>query len=113
MQNFILIDRILFQKINPTPSSSQLSFFFQDLKKGHLWRFLYKQTTTGFVIKKIGDIVDLKRRNLRDRYKLSKKLNKSFFKIDNNHIDALRSINTRKSITNFLHGDLFETKTIS
>ena len=100
-----------FSKKKTKPKFKSTKFFFHDLKKGHLWRFFYKQTTTGFVIKKIGDIADLKRRNLRDRYKLSKKLNKSFFKIDNNHIDALRSINTRKSITNFLHGDLFETKT--
>jgi len=86
-------------------------FFLKDLKKGDLWRFLYKQTTTGFVLKKIGDILDLKRRNLRDRYLLSKRLEKSFFKINIKQINALRSTNVRKGITNFLHGDLWETKT--
>jgi len=49
-------------------------FFLEDLKKGDLWRFIYKQTTTGFILKKIGDILELKGRNLSDRYLLSKRL---------------------------------------
>ena len=85
-------------------------FFLQDLKKGDLWRFMYKQTTTGFVFKIIGDFLDLKRRNLRDRYLLSKKLEKSFFKINIKQVNALRSINTRKSVTKFFHGNLWETE---
>ena len=83
-------------------------FFLEDLKKGELWRFIYKQTTTGSLLKKVGDILDLKRRNLRDRYLLSKRLEKSFFKINIKQVNALRSINVRKGITNFLHGDLLE-----
>ena len=85
-------------------------FFLQDLRKGDLWRFMYKQTTTGFVFKIIGDTLDLKRRNLRDRYLLSKKLEKSFFKINIKQVNALRSINTRKSVTKFFHGNLWETE---
>ncbi len=84
-------------------------FFLQDLRKGDLWRFMYKQTVTGAVLKKIGDILDDRRRNLRDRYLLSKKLEKSFFKINIKQIHALRSINTRKSITNTLHGNAWES----
>ncbi len=84
--------------------------FFQDLKKGDLWRFISKQTTTGSFLKKVGDIIDLERRNLRDRYKLSKKLRKSFFKISSKQVKSFRSINTRKHISNYFQGDLWETK---
>ena len=85
-------------------------FFLKDLKEGHIWRFLYKQTTTGAFIKKVGDIVELKVRNLRDRYKLSKKLKKGFFEIDRRQVDAVRSINTRTDISGLLHGNLWETR---
>ena len=84
--------------------------FFDDLKKKDLWRFFSKQTTTGSFLKKVGDIIDLERRNLRDRYKLSKKLGKSFFKITSKQVESFRSINTRNHITNYLHGNLWETK---
>ncbi len=84
--------------------------FFQDLKKGDLWRFISKQTTTGSFLKKVGDIIDLERRNIRDRYKLSKKLRKSFFKISSKQVKSFRSINTRSHIANYFHADLWETK---
>ena len=84
--------------------------FFQDLKKGDLWRFISKQTTTGSFLKKVGDIIDLERRNIRDRYKLSKKLRKSFFKISSKQVKSFRSINTRNHISNYFQGDLWETK---
>ena len=84
--------------------------FFKDLKRGDLWRFLSKQTITGFFIKNVGDIIDLERRNLRDRYKLSKKLGKSFFKITSKQVKSFRSINTRRHIANYFYGDLWETK---
>ena len=84
--------------------------FFQDLKKVDLWRFISKQTTTGSFLKKVGDIIDLERRNIRDRYKLSKKLRKSFFKISTKQVKSFRSINTRKHISNYFQGDLWETK---
>ena len=84
--------------------------FFKDLKRGDLWRFLSKQTTSGSFLKIVGDIIDLERRNLRDRYKLSRKLGKSFFKISSKQVKAFRSINTRKHIANYFHGNLWETK---
>ena len=84
--------------------------FFKDLKRGDLWRFLSKQTTSGSFLKIVGDILDLERRNLRDRYKLSRKLGKSFFKISSKQVNALRSINTRKHIANYFQGNLWETK---
>ena len=52
----------------------------------------------------------MERRNLRDRYKLSRKLGKSFFKISSKQVKAFRSINTRKHIANYFHGNLWETK---
>ena len=84
--------------------------FFKDLKRGDLWRFLSKQTTSGSFLKIVGDILDLERRNLRDRYKLSRKLGKSFFKISSKQVKAFRSINTRKHIANYFQGNLWETK---
>ena len=84
--------------------------FFTDLKRGDLWRFLSKQTTSGSFLKIVGDIIDVERRNLRDRYKLSRKLGKSFFKISSKQVKAFRSINTRKHIANYFHGNLWETK---
>ena len=84
--------------------------FFDDLKKGYLWRFLYKQTTTGSFLKKAGDILELKIRNLRDRYKLSRKLEISFFKISSKQVKSFRSINTRSYIANYFQGNLWETK---
>ena len=84
--------------------------FFKDLKRGDLWRFLSKQTTSGSFLKIVGDILDLERRNLRDRYKLSRKLGKSFFKISSKQVKAFRSINTRKHIANYFHGNLWEKK---
>ena len=84
--------------------------FFKDLKRGDLWRFLSKQTTSGSFLKIVGDVIDLERRNLRDRYKLSRKLGKSFFKISSKQVKAFRSINTRKHIANYFQGNLWETK---
>ena len=84
--------------------------FFKDLKRGDLWRFLSKQTTSGSFLKIVGDVIDLERRNLRDRYRLSRKLGKSFFKISSKQVKAFRSINTRKHIANYFHGNLWETK---
>ena len=84
--------------------------FFYDLKKLYLWRFIYKQTTTGSFIKKLGDIVELEARNLRDRYKLSTKLRKNFFKISSKQVKSFRSINTRTYITNYFYGSLWETE---
>ena len=84
--------------------------FFDDLKRKDLWRFFSKQTTTGFFLKKVGDIIDLERRNLRDRYKLSKKLGKSFFKISSKQVNAFRSINTSDFIAKYFYGNLWETK---
>ena len=84
--------------------------FFKDLKRGDLWRFISKQTTTGSFLKKVGDIIELEIRNLRDRYKLSKKLGKSFFKISSKQVKSFRSINTSDFIAKYFYGNLWETK---
>ena len=86
------------------------SDFFNDLKKVDLWRFLYKQTITGAFVKKIGDIIELELRDIRDRYILSKKLEKNFFKITSKQVNSFRSINTKTYITNFFYGNLWETQ---
>ena len=83
--------------------------FFYDLKKLYLWRFIYKQTTTGAFIKKLGDILELEIRNLRDRYKLSKKLGKGFFNISSKQIKSFRSINTKTYITENFYGNVWQT----
>ncbi len=86
--------------------------FFKDLKNLDLWRFFSKQTTTGSFLKKLGDVIDLERRNIRDRYKLSKKLKKNFFKISSKQVKAFRAINTRRHIAKYFYGSLWETKGI-
>ena len=86
------------------------SDFLNDLKKVYLWRFLYKQTTTGAFVKKIGDIIELELRDVRDRYILSRKLEKNFFKITSKQVNSFRSINTKTYITNFFYGNLWETQ---
>ena len=83
--------------------------FFDDLKKLYLWRFIYKQTTTGTFIKHLGDIIELEIRNLRDRYILSKKLEKSFFNISSKQIKSFRSINTKSYITDYFYGKEWKT----
>ena len=88
--------------------------FFKDLKRGDLWRFLSKQTTTGSFLKIVGDIMDMERRNLRDRYKLSRKLGKSFFKISSKQVKAFRSINSstrypRSNVARYFQGNVWET----
>ena len=88
--------------------------FFKDLKRGDLWRFLSKQTTTGSFLKIVGDIMDMERRNLRDRYKLSKKLGKSFFKISSKQVKGFRSINSstrypRSNVARYFQGNVWET----
>ena len=83
--------------------------FFYDLKKLYLWRFIYKQTTTGAFIKKMGDIVELEMRNLRDKYKLSKKLGKSFFNISLKQVKSFRSINTKTYIADYFYGNVWKT----
>ena len=56
----------------------------------------------------VGDQIDLLRRHIRDKFRLSKKLDKSFFEISKNHTNALRSINNFRTITNYLHGEQWE-----
>ena len=79
--------------------------FKEDLINLNLWRFFTKQTITGSVIKIIGDQLEFFARDTRDKIKLSKKLNKSFFKITKQHTNALRSINNRRYIANYFYGD--------
>ena len=79
--------------------------FKEDLINLNLWRFFTKQTITGSVIKIIGDQLEFFARDTRDKIKLSKKLNKSFFKITKKHTNALRSINNRRHIANYFYGD--------
>jgi len=71
----------------------------------NLWRFTYRQTTTGILLKKIGDFLELKARNLRDRYVLSKKLKKNFFSISPKQVNSLKTINTRKYLTKYFYGN--------
>jgi len=84
--------------------------FLNDLKSFNLWRFVYKQTITGAFIKKLGDFIELEIRDLRDRFKLSNQLQKSFFKITSKQVNSFRTINTKTYITNFFYGNLWETK---
>ena len=94
-----------FPIIKDEHSVKQKDLFIYDLKKGNFWRFYYKQTTTGAVLKKIGDLIEDEARYLRDKYKLSKKLKRNFFKIPSNQINALRSVRTRSDISSQFEGN--------
>lgn len=69
-----------------------------DLINFNFWRFYTSQLISGIIIKKITDFLEFKIGNLHKRYKLSKKLNKSFFNVSKSEIQSLKSINTRKYI---------------
>ena len=89
-------------------SVDQKDLFIYDLKKANFWRFYYKQTTGGAVLKKIGDKIEHQTRYLRDKYKLSKKLKKNIFMVSPKEIQALRSINTRSDISSLFEGKAWE-----
>ena len=57
----------------------------------------------------MGDIVELEIRNLRDRYKLSKKLGQSFFNISSKQVKSFRSINAKTYITDYFYGNAWKT----
>ena len=77
-----------------------------------LWRFIYRQTTTGMFVKRLGDILELGARNLRDRYKISQKLEKNFFKISSKQVNSFRTINTRTYLSKYFYGDLWVSEGI-
>jgi len=84
--------------------------FKEDLINLNLWRFFTKQTITGSVIKIIADQLEFFARDIRDKFKLSKKLNKSFFKITKKHTNALRSINNRRHIASYFYGKSWDVE---
>jgi len=79
--------------------------FKHDLLELNLWRFYTKQTVSGLLIKIIGDRLEFFFRDIRDRFKLAKKLNKNFFEIPKNYTDALRSINDKRFYANYFYGE--------
>ena len=84
--------------------------FRGDLVNLNFWRFFTKQTISGSLIKTIGDQLEYFARDIRDKVKLSKQLNKSFFEITKGHTKALRSINNRRHIANYFYGNNWETE---
>ena len=63
-------------------------------------------------VKRLGDILELGARNLRDRYKISKKLEKNFFKISSKQVNSFRTINTRTYLSKYFYGDLWASEGI-
>lgn len=98
-------------KINPEwkYKNKRKVAFKKDLLSLNLWRFYTKQTVSGLLIKIVGDRVEFFVRDIRDRFKLSKKLNKSFFEIPKSYTDALRSINDKRFYANYFYGDNWNT----
>ena len=84
--------------------------FKEDLIKLDLWRFYTKQTISGSFFKIVGDQLEFFARDIRDKFKLSKKLNKNFFEITKKHTNALRSINNRRHIANYFYGKTWENE---
>ena len=75
-----------------------------------LWRFYTKQTISGSFFKIVGDQLEFFARDIRDKFKLSKKLNKNFFEITKKHTNALRSINNRRHIANYFYVKTWENE---
>ncbi len=98
-------------KINPEwkYKNKRKASFKKDLLNLNLWRFYTKQTVSGLLIKVIGDRIEFFVRDIRDRFKLSKKLNKSFFEIPKSYTDALRSINDKRFYANYFYGENWNT----
>ena len=79
--------------------------FKKDLLDLNFWRFYTKQTVSGLLIKTIAERIEFFARDMRDRFKLAKKLNKSFFDISKNYTDALRSINDKRFYASYFYGE--------
>ena len=84
--------------------------FKKDLIELNFWRFYTKQTITGSFLKIIGNQIEYFARDMRDKFMLSKKLNKKFFDVTKKHTDALRSINNRRHIANYFYGENWENE---
>jgi len=85
--------------------------FYKDLKSLSLWRFYTKQTISGKIIKMTTDQLENFASNLSKRYSISKKLNKSFFKVSNLEIQAIKSINNKPFVRDWYEDSLWNKKT--
>ena len=85
--------------------------FYKDLKSLSLWRFYTKQTISGKIIKMTTDQLENFASNLSKRYSISKKLNKSFFKVSNLEIQAIKSINNKPFVRAWYEDSLWNKKT--
>ncbi len=84
--------------------------FLKDLKDLSFWRFYTKQTISGKIIKLLTDQLENTAANFKSRLVLAKKLNKKFYKINQNQIKSLKSINNRLFIRNWFEKELWEEK---
>ena len=84
--------------------------FLKDLKDLSFWRFYTKQTVSGKIIKLLTDQLENTAANFKSRLVLAKKLNKKFYKINQNQIKSLKSINNRLFIRNWFEKELWEEK---
>tara|TARA_Y100000768_G_scaffold358392_1_gene314169 strand:+ start:315 stop:1460 length:1146 start_codon:yes stop_codon:yes gene_type:complete len=84
--------------------------FYKDLKELSFWRFFTKQTISGNLIKILTNKLEDIASNIAKRYSLSKKLNKSFFKISNDEIRAIKSIQNKPHVKNWYLGKVWQEK---
>ncbi len=84
--------------------------FNKDLKELSFWRFYTKQTISGKIIKVITDKIENFFSNLKKRVIISKKLNKSFFEVNNLEIKAIKSVNSTQRVTKWYKNELWEKK---
>ena len=69
-----------------------------------------KQTVSGKIIKLLTDQLENTAANFKSRLVLAKKLNKKFYKINQNQVKSLKSINNRLFIRNWFEKELWEKK---
>ena len=87
-------------------SNRRKYFFYEDLKNLNFWRFYRKQTMIGLLTDNIGNRLENFLRDTRDRYKLAKKINQSFFKVEKYKIRAIRSTTNMSNIKNFYYDEV-------
>ena len=97
---------ILFDKSDPIDDSGYKNHTGEFEEKYNFSNSIYKKKfsekfTTFTFLKLLANYLDEYQRNLKYRYKLSKKYELNFFEFTNNQVIAFKSINNRKFITNY------------
>lgn len=95
---------ILFDKSDPIDDQQYISepnYFEQEVSTPKYKKNLSERFITLAFLKILGNFLDEKRRDIKYRYLISKKYNKSFFELNQNQIQAFKSIGNRRFISSY------------